>query len=96
MNTNATLHFRVWKYPAHTRVALRMPRGARVTSVQNVGGEVFIWAVVDPREPLEERRVWWSGTGREIPDLVSGWPVYTIQDTPFIWHIFIEPSAEAA
>lgn len=47
----------VWKYHLHSPVTqLEMPLFATVLSVGAVGGEAYLWALVDPVTPRRETR----------------------------------------
>lgn len=81
----------IWKYELAItdRQEIIMPYGARVLSVANQGGNLCVWAMVDPthdRRPLGFRIV---GTGH--PCGVSlGTFIGTVVIDPFVWHVFQE------
>lgn len=57
----------VWKFTVHpwdTRV--EMPKGARLLHVHEQGGDVCLWAEVDPAAPKVDRVVLVFGTGHPI------------------------------
>jgi hypothetical protein len=55
----------IYKYPApiDDEFTVEMPRGAQVLSVAIQDGIPCMWALVNPKEPLESRRFHWRGTG---------------------------------
>lgn len=56
----------IWKFYLVPGCSNQMPKGAVVTAVGPQGDDVCLWAMVDPRAPMEER--WFSqyGTGQPI------------------------------
>lgn len=67
----------IFKYPIETSpVVIRMPRGARVLTVQLQQGVPTIWCLVDDEEPLVHRRLVVVGTGRDLEGRVSEKAVY--------------------
>jgi len=48
-----------------------MPEGAKIVSAGLQDGiiddQVYVWAVVDPDAPLEQRHIDWHFTGSELP-----------------------------
>jgi hypothetical protein len=74
----------VYKYPVDE---VKMPRGAKVVHVGEQGGKPFLWALVDPDQPEEERTFIVLGTGQAVNgELWSH--VGTFQQPPFVWHVF--------
>ncbi len=57
----------IWKFPVDTdRFTLKMPKGAKLLSVQTQRGEPQLWALVDPAAPMVERRLATVGTGHDM------------------------------
>ena len=86
---------RVYKYRlgfAGRLLTRPMPAGAKVLSVgwQPVDGLVM-WALVNPDNPLEERKFHTFGTGHPVANPDSLEFVGSVQ-TPagFVWHVFQE------
>lgn len=79
----------IWKYrlDAVRRVAIDMPAGARLVSVQTQDGAGCVWALVDPNAPLVKRIVEVAGTGWDLPNDLGEY-VGTFQTGPFVWHLF--------
>lgn len=82
----------IYKYPLPygrlLGVKLYMPTGAQILSVQMQDGDMVMWALVDPQNPKEHRddiRIY--GTGFELLSS-PGRHVATLQDGPFVWHVF--------
>ena len=74
-------------------VSIEMPRGAKVlscTPVVDDFDEVFLWAEVDPSQPMESHRIEVYGTGHPIS--TRGRFVGTVQINdhhgPFVFHLF--------
>lgn len=86
----------IWKFTTEIedRPRLMLPAGARILScaldrVDNLYARYFnLWAEVDNSAPREERRLRVIGTGHPLPNV--GQFVGTIQDPPFVWHIYEE------
>jgi len=55
----------IWKFPIiiTDAVAVKMPAGAQVLSVQVQKEVVCLWAIVNPDNPMEDRRFRIYGTG---------------------------------
>lgn len=60
----------IWKYALEPRerTELLIPKNARVLSVQAQQGQVMIWALVDPSEPMETRRFVVVPTGQPFEE----------------------------
>lgn len=56
----------------HGSPGIDMPRGAQVLCAREQNGELYLWALVDPEEPTEERHFDVFGTGHVIPPLLEG------------------------
>lgn len=57
LSVPARLKCAVWKYHLHSPITqLEMPPWATVLSVGAVGGEAYLWALVDPITPRRETR----------------------------------------
>lgn len=81
----------IYKYPFEIGddVTISMPRGATVLSVQMQGETPTMWAIVDPKAPIEARRFRIFGTGHPVPSVFGiGNFVATFQQGPFVWHMF--------
>ena len=78
--TNST----VWKFPVCSEV--RMPKGAKLLTLQVQHGMPHLWAEVDPSAEEEKRRFAVVGTGSTLPEPRTY--VGTYQNSPFIWHVY--------
>jgi len=58
----------VWKFqPRIADVAVvEMPKGARILRAGIQGVTFCVWALVDPKAPMAERRIRIAGTGHDI------------------------------
>lgn len=78
----------VYKYPIRPRdyFLLELPRGAELLHVHSQGDAMMLWALVDPAQPIEQRKFRLAGTGHDISDesvryvgtghLMGGAPVF--------------------
>lgn len=59
----------IWKYQIRPDTkSLPMPLGAKLLFVGIQGGEVQLWAEVDPAQPMRARAIACYGTGHDMPD----------------------------
>lgn len=65
---------------------LDLPRGAVIRMVDHQGGNLCLWAEVDPDAEIEGRIFRVYGTGHEIADDLEY--VGSSQDTLFVWHVY--------
>ena len=66
---------RIWKYPL-SRIAMttaEMPVHSQVLIAQIQGDQLVIWALVDPKQPLEKRYFFATFTGEEIKGAILGY-----------------------
>lgn len=66
-------------------VSVRMPRGAKVLTLQVQSSKLMCWAIVNPDAPLARHDFLCVGTGNGEP---SGVYVATIQKETCEWHFF--------
>lgn len=88
--------FTVYKYPLpHKRRIVQLPKGAHVLTVQMQDELPYLWAKVDPTQPLESRIFHIYGTGQSIPDYSVLAYVATFQEHggALVWHVFEELKA---
>jgi len=69
---------------------VEFPKGAELLDAQAVGEEVFVWAKVDPEQPVEKRTIRTLGTGHQVPEDENLKHIGTTQmfGGKLIWHIF--------
>ncbi len=70
---------------------IRMPDGAAIYSVGVQEGKAVVWALVDTDMPTVERKMMIVGTGWDFthdPRLQTARFIGTIQQPPFVWHVF--------
>ena len=80
----------IYKYPLQLRKEqkLPLPQAANVINVGVQDGTITLWAMVDTDAPSEEITIRIYGTGQEIdPNLVL-YPLGTVFDGPYVWHVF--------
>lgn len=65
---------------------LSMPMGAQVVSIGRDGfGQMCCWAIVDPNAPMEDKALWFGGTGWPLP---RGFKyIGMLNDDEYIWHL---------
>jgi hypothetical protein len=80
----------IWKFPITSPDGTRidMPQGARILTVQMQAGMPTLWAVVDPEAPRRARYFRVVGTGHTHEAGVFRDYLGTVQDGPFVWHVF--------
>lgn len=61
----------IFKYqmPVMERFTMKLPRGAEIIRMADQGGMFWLWAVVDTREPDEERHFYAVKCGGNMPDI---------------------------
>ena len=78
-----------WAGEFGVAVDVRMPRFARPLHAGEQGGNLCVWAMVDPTREAVTRRFRVCGTGNPCPDDASRY-VGTATVGPFVWHVFDE------
>jgi hypothetical protein len=82
----------IWKFPLTVDPAvIVMPQDARVLTVAAVGGEPFVWAIVDPAKPLVERCFTVRGTGHEMDTVGAYVGTFMLLDGALVFHVFEGP-----
>lgn len=84
----------IWKYPLiiEDEQTLQMPRGAVILSAQVQHGSLFLWAMVDPTQPHDERDIVIIGTGMEFhADALNYIGTAQMAAGALVWHIFEKP-----
>lgn len=84
----------VWKYELKTELnqIIEMPKGAEILTVQTQNGHPYLWALVDPEQPKEERHIEVFATGEPIS---YGMGIdrkyinsYQLRGGSFVFHVF--------
>ena len=82
----------IWKFPIHATpaVAIKMPAGAEILSVQVQNGEPCVWAIVDPEALSETRMFRVIGTGWEVEsfDGLKFTGTFQLQGGSLVFHLF--------
>jgi len=92
----------IWKFPLELtdRQSVGMLAGAEILSVQIQGATVCLWAIVEPSGQREERVFEIIGTGQTVwptePDRQVRKYIGTVQQGPWVWHVFELCKAVAA
>lgn len=83
---------RVYKYdlPVVDRQTLRLPRGFTLLHVGEQGGQLKLWALVDPEKPPESVDICIAGTGHDWP---AGFRHLGTVEVSYglVWHVGVEP-----
>jgi hypothetical protein len=84
----------IYKYPIPIKVPfpLRLPKGAKILSIQTQGIQPCMWIEVKIEDKVEltkyeERWFFTIGTGQQLPDTEIRY-IETYQDGPFVWHVY--------
>ena len=81
----------IWKFELELRTIQHviMPPGALILTAQMQKDKLCIWALVDPEEIPEVRKLYVYGTGHPIDDKLDRmFHVATVQDGVYVWHVF--------
>ena len=84
----------IWKFPLPLADVQRieMPSSAKILCAQTQMGAPFIWAVVNPQNETEERRIRIFGTGFTLENACGLAYIGTFQvnSTRYAYHVFEE------
>ncbi len=77
----------IYKYRMADKV--EMPKNSAILSVAMQHDKLTLWALVETEEPLIHRLFFVAGTGSsQLLSADSKTFIATVQDPPFVWHIF--------
>jgi hypothetical protein len=69
-----------------------MPKGSAILDVDHQKGELYVWAMCDPDQPLISYSFRIHGTGFELPNVheYEKWYFKTvhIHEQGLVWHVF--------
>jgi len=80
----------IWKYGLALTaepIEISMPADAELLQVQDQGGTITIWAVVEPKAARVMRRFRIVGTGHAF-DVEPLEYLGTVQQGAYVWHVF--------
>jgi hypothetical protein len=82
----------IYKYPfvIDDLFTLELPLGHQVLSFQYQGSIPCLWIMVNPENKKQIVRFRVIGTGHSIKDAHRLEFIASMQDAPFVWHIFKE------
>jgi hypothetical protein len=88
----------IYKYPLKLtgEQTIEMPRGAEILSVQDQGGTICVWALVDTKSETKQYTFRIYGTGHELPEQCGMFErmiyahVGSVQQDGFVWHVFMD------
>ena len=82
----------IWKFKLEIcdEQKILMPKGAKILSVQQQAGELFLWALYDPEKRKEERIIYIYGTRNSIQNHPVRKFIGTVQTQNgfLVWHVF--------
>lgn len=80
---------RIFKYAfTHGAMIAVMPLQAKILHVEQMEGEVFLWAEVDPDEPNIVRPFLVLKTGDEVPKGVRHLKTFIYQNVKIVLHLY--------
>lgn len=81
---------KVFKYEVRVgeHQGLRMPSGAVLLDMQCQGGDLMVWAAVDPGAPVLTRDLSVIGTGWELPGGKQSYVATAQTQDGLVWHLF--------
>ena len=89
-------------FSSENRVVIQIPKFAWLLSVGMQNGLLYLWALIDTKEPFEEREFWVYGTGHEVKPLDQYDPLHrrhlgTVHGVEgwMVLHIFVSELEEA-
>jgi len=81
----------IFKYDLKIRddQTVKMPIGAKILSTQLQYEKICLWALVDPANEMEERKIIIRGTGHHIDEMDMKY-IGTVQMVGghLVWHVF--------
>lgn len=81
----------IWKYPLGIAdvQTVKMPAHAKILCAQMQGGDICLWAVVNPEAELTPRNIEVFETGNQMDDGGREY-IGTVQSPSFarVWHVF--------
>jgi hypothetical protein len=81
----------IWKYELliQDKQTFRMPKGAKILSVQEQNGKLYMWAVVNPKDNTEACSFRIFGTGHPFDLGTTSGFIGTVQcKNGLVWHVF--------
>ena len=88
------INLAVWKFSVlvNNDFIVPMPEGAKILTVQTQREIPQIWALVDPRAPMRDRRFRLAGTGHPIQVAEAGNLAYVgsfqVEQETLVFHLF--------
>ena len=84
----------IWKYeiPLTDKPVIQMPKDARMLSVGEQRGKLFVWAAVDPEADSVPHQFRIAGTGHPVSMPLASMHVFcigtVIMSNGLVWHVF--------
>lgn len=80
------LKYKIMPRPSVTQT-LPLPLGAQILDVQEQNGGLVLWALLDPGNPPEDRKIYLAFTGDTIPTATEY--LTTVQFEGLVYHVFL-------
>lgn len=79
-------------------IPVETPAVADFLDAQMQRGSLCVWMLVDPEQETVTRLFHVVGTGHELDDKWLDKVIYlsTVQDGPYVWHVFVSVGAQDA
>ena len=78
-----------WTFIIRDHVAVEMPKGAKILSVQMQGNTPCFWAEVDPKEEKEVRHFEIYGTGHMLCDTPKKYiGTFQVSNGTLVFHVY--------
>lgn len=82
---------KIYKYVLDFKLpVIRLPYGAKFLHAGYQNRDLCLWYLVDPEATEIKQKFKVIGTGHDVPDHLYHNHLFTVQDPPFVWHIFQE------
>ena len=79
----------IHKFKLDPEGVVSMPADAEILAVQTQRDYPYIWAIVDPEKPVDERRVKVYGTGHQLPDKPGKYlGTFQLANGALVYHAF--------
>jgi len=69
-------------------IVIDMPIGSKILDVQNQDNRICMWVIVNTELETEERVFQIIGTGHQLLGRTEKKYIGTVQQGPFVWHVF--------
>lgn len=78
----------IFKYKLSAAISIEMPELSEVLSAHEQGGEIYLWALVNPQNINEVRHFRVLGTGHKVPDKQVFINTVHLESESLVFHVF--------